>query len=152
MQYSVPQFTDVEDKIIAGLSFKQFGILFGVGVLVFVFYSISKSVVAAIILLVFGGVPALAVAFGKINGRPIYRNFFSLLAYVGKPKIYVFHKSGPTDTPAIKAVASTEKPESLNKNNENPVIRIKQLAYALELEANKEVALFDETSEQKPQV
>ena len=32
MQFPVPQFTDVEDKIIGPLTVKQFGILFGVGV------------------------------------------------------------------------------------------------------------------------
>jgi hypothetical protein len=35
MQYPVPQFTDVEDRIIGPLTLKQFGIIFGAGVVIF---------------------------------------------------------------------------------------------------------------------
>ena len=35
MQFPVPQFTDVEDRIIGPLTIKQFGIVFGAGVVIF---------------------------------------------------------------------------------------------------------------------
>ena len=69
MQYSVPQFTDVEDKLVAGLGFKQFGILFAVGILMFLTWNLSKSVFLLIVVGVFLGIPALAIVFIKVNGK-----------------------------------------------------------------------------------
>ncbi len=92
MQFPVPQFTEVEDKIIGPLTLKQFGIIFGGGVIVFLAYSSTKSVVVLIFFAVVVGLPALAVAFGKINGRPMYNAFAYLSKFISSPKIYVFHK------------------------------------------------------------
>jgi hypothetical protein len=72
MQFPVPQFTDVEDKIIAGLTFKQFAIIFGAAVFSFVIYTISKNLPATIAAAALTGIPSLALVFGKLNGRPLY--------------------------------------------------------------------------------
>ena len=42
MQYNIPQFVDVEDKIIGPLTLKQFLTLLGGGLLVFLFWSMFK--------------------------------------------------------------------------------------------------------------
>ena len=48
MQFPVPQFTDVEDRIIGALSFKQFGIVFVAALIIFAVYTISKSIFATV--------------------------------------------------------------------------------------------------------
>lgn len=92
MQYPVPQFTDVEDKIIGSLTIKQFGILFAIGIVIFVGFSSSKSILVAIFLFVIFGIPGLGLAFAPFNGRPIYNSIPKLAKFLLAPKVLVFHK------------------------------------------------------------
>ncbi|MEK7618544.1 MAG: PrgI family protein [Patescibacteria group bacterium] len=92
MQYPVPQFTEVEDRLIGPLSIKQFFIVFMAGILIFAGYSATKSVWALVILFLIFGVPALALAFAKINGRPVYKQLSFLLQFFTAPRKMVFHK------------------------------------------------------------
>lgn len=92
MQFPVPQFTDVEDKIIGPLTIKQFGIIFGAGVVIFLGYSATKSILVLIFLFMLFGVPALALAFVPYNGRPIYNTIGFFIKFLSSPKVLVFHK------------------------------------------------------------
>lgn len=92
MQFPVPQFTEVEDKIIGSLSIKQFGIVFAAGIVIFMGFSASKSILVAVFLFVLFGIPALGLAFAPFNGRPIYNSIPKLIAFVGAPKVLIFHK------------------------------------------------------------
>jgi len=92
MQFPVPQFTEVEDKLIGPLSIKQFFILFVAGILIFAGYSATKSVAALVILFLLFGLPAIGLAFAKINGRPAYRQLPFLMRFITEPKRLIFHK------------------------------------------------------------
>ena len=92
MQFPVPQFTDVEDKIFGPLTLKQFGIIFAAGVVIFLGFSASKSVLVLIFLFMLFGLPALGLAFGKVNGRPIYNTAGVFFKFLTSPKVLVFHK------------------------------------------------------------
>jgi len=92
MQYPVPQFTDVEDKIIGSLTIRQFGIIFGAGVVIFLAFSATKSVPVLIFFALLVGIPALGIAFAKVNGRPMYKMFPYVYKFVISPKNFVFHK------------------------------------------------------------
>ncbi|MBI5530274.1 MAG: PrgI family protein [Candidatus Doudnabacteria bacterium] len=92
MQFPVPQFTDVEDKIIGPLTIKQFGILFGLGVVLFLGYSATKSIIVLIFLFLILGIPGLSLAFAKINGRPVYNSIGYFVKFFLSPKVMVFHK------------------------------------------------------------
>jgi hypothetical protein len=92
MQYPVPQFTDVEDKIIGSLTLKQFGIIFGVGVIIFLAYSSTKSILVAVFFFILFGVPGLGLAFAKINGRPLYNTLGLFAKFLSSPKVLIFHK------------------------------------------------------------
>ena len=147
MQYPVPQFTDVEDKIIGPLSFKQFGIIFAGGALVFVVYSLTKSVVALIIAGVLIGLPALFLAFGKINGRPIYKSFSTFLQYFTHPRVMLFHKEGGDQTAKIidKTVEiSLEQNKTKAQEERVATGRLKELNYQLQQQAQKEAELSHE--------
>ena len=95
MQYPVPQFTDVEDKIIGSLTLRQFGIVFAAGIVIFLAYSATKSVLVLVFFFVLIGVPALAIAFAKINGRPLYKMFPFVFRFLTSPRYLVFHKEAP---------------------------------------------------------
>ncbi|MBI3232421.1 MAG: PrgI family protein [Candidatus Doudnabacteria bacterium] len=102
MQYPVPQFTDVEDKLIGPLSIKQFFIIFMAGVLIFAGYSETKSLAALVILFLIFGLPALGLAFAKINGRPVYKQLPFLMQFFSAPKRLVFHKQALDFSPQTK--------------------------------------------------
>jgi hypothetical protein len=140
MQYAVPQFTDVEDKLVAGLGFKQFGILFAVGVLLFLTWNLSKSILLLIVVAVFLGLPALAIVFIRVNGRPLYNSLFAFAGSTFAPKHFVFHKQGQSTSENKEAVTITEAAP------EPPVgtalVRIKQLNYLLQQQASEEELLI----------
>lgn len=92
MQFPVPQFTDVEDKIIGPLTLKQFLIIFVTGIILFLGFSATKSILVLVFLFVLFGLPGLFLAFGKINGRPVYNAFGFVIKFIQSPKVLVFHK------------------------------------------------------------
>src|SRR3954471_1656191 len=97
MQFPVPQFTDIEDRIIAGLSFKQFGIVFVAAVLTFAVYSISKNLFITIATGIILGLPALALTFGRLNGRPLYASAGNFVRFLFGPKKFIFHKQATAE-------------------------------------------------------
>jgi len=92
MQFNVPQFLDIEDKVIGPLTLKQFGWLAGAGAVIFLIYSMVPNFALFILLSipVFGF--GMALAFLKINGRPFINILISFVAYMFKPKLFVWRK------------------------------------------------------------
>lgn len=91
MQFRVPQFIEIEDKIIGPLTLKQFLYLVGgVGFLVilWLFLNLSAFILAAIPI----GILSFALAFYKPNQRPFVSFLGSLLNYVSKPRLYLWKK------------------------------------------------------------
>ena len=91
MKFKIPQFIEVEDKVIGPFSLKQFlylaiggGILFAlwfiVGITVFIIVAMPIAVVA------------LVFAFYRVNGRPFTAFLTSLFEYLTKPRLYVWRK------------------------------------------------------------
>jgi len=93
MQFNVPQFLEIEDKIIGPLTIKQFGWMAGGGVVLFVFYrylNFSYFIMFAIPLAAL----CFAFAFIKINGRPFLSFLISFFRYLMRPRLYVWRRKG----------------------------------------------------------
>ena len=90
-QFVVPQFIDVEDKIIGPITSRQFIILLGAAVILFIIYKLLTF----IYFLVFG-IPvfgmAITLAFIKINGQPFHFFLLNLLQTMRRPKLRVWNK------------------------------------------------------------
>jgi hypothetical protein len=139
MQYPVPQFTDVEDKIFGPLTLKQFGIVGGAGLLIFLAYSSTKDIWVTVFVGLIIGVPAIGLAFGKLNGRPLYNSIGSLLGYFLRPRFMLFHKEDEAEIHLTgKAAPVAAEPvvpvESAGK-------RLKSLYYTLEHQQAEEAQL-----------
>lgn len=141
MQFPVPQFTDVEDKIIAGLTFKQFAIVFGAGVFTFIIYTISKNLPITIGVAILTGLPALALTFGKLNGRPLYSSLGNFIQYLFGPKVYVYHKEGKEIEDNIMPVIIEEQPAP--KDPKETAVKIKELNYLLQQQKSEEARLVE---------
>lgn len=143
MQFPVPQFTEVEDKIIGPLTLKQFGVIFAAGTVIFLAYSISKSVPILIFFCVLFGLPALGIAFGKINGRPIYNSFGFAVNFILSPKIYVFHKEAyflPINKQAEDKTKIFKTPQAQTVTD--PQLKIKEINKILQQQALAERELL----------
>lgn len=146
MQFPVPQFTDVEDKIIGPLTIKQFGIVFGAGMIVFLAYSVTKSVLVAIFFFVLFGVPALGLAFAKINGRPIYNSIGYFAKFITSPKVLVFHKEAAnmgrkTELTNVEIKQPEQKQEPISR--QNTAENLKKIQQLLAKTASEEKEIVD---------
>lgn len=141
MQFPVPQFTDVEDKIIAGLTFKQFAIVFGAAIFTFVIYTISKNLPITIAVGVFTGLPALALVFGKLNGRPLYSSVGNFIQYLFGAKVYIYHKEGKDF--ADELIPATIEEEVAPKDPKQTAVKIKELNYLLQQQQSEQAKLME---------
>lgn len=90
-QFVVPQFIDVEDKILGPLTVRQFVILliiFGIDFLIFKLADFALFLLAGIPLFAFG----VVLAFIKVNGQPFHYYLLNLLQYLRHPKLKVWNK------------------------------------------------------------
>lgn len=91
-QFTVPQFIDVEDKIIGPITARQFIIMLAGFLLMGVFYKIFDFslfvAVAALIMVIIG-----VFAFLKINGRPFHFFVLNLVQTLKKPKLRTWNNS-----------------------------------------------------------
>ena len=92
MRFQVPQFIEVEDKIFGPLTIKQFIYLLAGGGISFIVYSFIPGLVFKIILIlpIIGG--ALALAFYKINNKPLLNVIESAFNYYTNGKLYIWKK------------------------------------------------------------
>ncbi len=91
MQYQVPQFIEIEDKIFGPFTFKQFLYLVGGGGISFVVWQLLPTFVAFLI-----AIPiiilSVALAFYKKNNRPFIALLESMFKYSLGGKLYVWKK------------------------------------------------------------
>ncbi len=95
MDFQVPQFIEIEDKIFGPLTFKQFVYIAGGAGAAFVLYSILSqflpSAIAIIIAVPLVGL-GLALAFYKINERPLIYLVQAAVLYLLRGKLYRWRK------------------------------------------------------------
>lgn len=91
MQFKVPQFIDVEDKLFGPFTFKQFAYLGGGAGLVYMIFRFLPGFIAflvAIPVVLF----SLALTFYKINGKPFIFIVNAWLNYKMQNKLYLWKK------------------------------------------------------------
>lgn len=105
MEYQVPQFIEVEDKIIGPLTLKQFIYVAGAGGLCVIFFYYLPIVVALLV-----SVPvialAAALAFYKINGKPFVEILEAGFSYYTSAKLFLWKHQEPKDVEKNAAAAA----------------------------------------------
>lgn len=92
MQFTVPQFIDVEDKIIGPITSQQFIIILVYGVFCGISYKIfdfTLFLIVALFLFAFFG----TLAFARINDRPFHYFILNLIQTFKKPRLRVWNKT-----------------------------------------------------------
>lgn len=91
MRYQVPQFIEIEDKVIGPLTVKQFIYLAGGGGPSFIAYNYLPFVIAILLIGVIVAL-SLALAFYKINNKPFIDFLESGFLYYTKDRLYIWKK------------------------------------------------------------
>jgi len=91
MQFQVPQFIDIEDKVIGPLTIKQFLYLLGAGFIIFIVYKILNLFATIILAIPIAGI-AIALAFVKIGNQPFVSFLKNFFGFIRKPDFYVWKK------------------------------------------------------------
>ena len=111
-QFVVPQFIEVEDKVIGPITVRQFIIMLVGGGLVFVAYKLSDFTLFIIELIVIA-VLTMAFAFIKVNGKPFHYLLLNLIQTLRRPRLRVwqrqvsaeeiksFHQAAPVDVASV---------------------------------------------------
>jgi hypothetical protein len=132
MQFRVPQFIDVEDKVFGPFTLKQFGYVAGAAGLAFLIWTfIPIKFIAMLVILPVSGL-FLALAFVKINNRPFADILESAFSYYVNPKLYTWSQPKPEDKndPINQVVTDTQKEIVIEKTNRD---RIHDVALGLDV-------------------
>ncbi|PIP26957.1 MAG: hypothetical protein COX30_04545 [Candidatus Moranbacteria bacterium CG23_combo_of_CG06-09_8_20_14_all_39_10] len=126
--FNVPQFIDIEDKIVGPLTAKQLGWMAAAGTIMLVMWSLldmATFIVASIFVgLVFG-----ALAFYKPNGQPLIFFIMSIFAYFLKPKMYIWRRisDGQNSTKPTQKKNATIKTAPTKEISESKIEAISHL-------------------------
>lgn len=92
-QFVVPQFLDVESKIIGPVTARQFLIMLGVLIVEFIIYRVFLNVLFVLLF----GIPVLATgilfAFMKVNGQPFHFIVLNFIQTFRKPRLRIWDKT-----------------------------------------------------------
>lgn len=108
-QFVVPQFIDVEDKIIGPITVRQFIILLVSGGLVFLAYRYSDFALFLVELLAIA-VFTILFAFIKINGRPVHYFMLNFIQTIRRPFLRIWDKELSKNEIKLKMKQRDEKP------------------------------------------
>ncbi len=97
MQFKVPQFIDIEDKVFGPLTFKQFAYLAGGAGFAYLGFHFLPTIIAIFAVPAVIGF-ALALAFMKYNDKPFIHVVESFLRYYSRSRLYLWHKQAPHPT------------------------------------------------------
>lgn len=114
-QFVVPQFIDVEDKIIGPLTVRQFIIMMVGGFFLFLEFRLADFGLFILEGLVTLFLVAL-FAFFKVNGMPFHFFFVNFVATINKPKIRTWQKT----TPLFELKDSLHQPVITHKDEAIP--------------------------------
>ena len=137
MEYQVPQFIEVEDKIVGPLTLKQFIYVAGATGICVVFF-VSLSFVVALLLSAPIVALATALAFYKINGKPFIEVLEAGFNYYTGAKLFLWKHGEPTEKEKKTAVAATSAAaeEAFLPQQGTPKLtrgRLSELAWSLDI-------------------
>ena len=130
MRFQVPQFIEIEDKVVGPLTIKQFMYIAGGAGMAFVAYRflplfISIFVIAGVVAL------ALALAFYKINNKPFIDTLEAAFSFYTGEKLYIWNKKDKKIEPKKTSDAAMPSPQvSVPKLSDS---KLKELSWSLDV-------------------
>lgn len=140
MEYQVPQFIEVEDKIIGPLTLKQFIYVAGGGGLCIIFFYILPTIVALAL-----SVPvvafATALAFYKVNGKPFVAMLEAGFNYYLGAKLFLWkHQDSKVVPMSAASAAAASADTAARAARGTPKLtrgRLSELAWSLDIKTQE---------------
>lgn len=127
MQFKVPQFIDVEDKLFGPFTFKEFVYLAGGAGLIYVIYKLVIIWIAVPLIVIVAAFSA-ALTFYKINNKPFIYYVQASITYALKSKLYIWKQH------LKKPEVAQEKPaQDYQALPAMTTSRLKDLAWSLDV-------------------
>lgn len=132
MQFKVPQFLDIEDKLFGPFTFSEFVYLAGGGGICYVLYKALGFWLAVIPILAVAGF-AVALTFYKPNNKPFLNMVESGIKYLIQDKLYIWKRA------MVKRSLQKEKENELQKEklvHKDPRLggnKLRDLAWSLDV-------------------
>lgn len=131
MQFKVPQFLEIEDKIFGPFTFRQFIYLVGGAGMSFVLYQLLGFWLGVLPILLIAGI-SLTLAFYKPNNKPFINMVESGFKYAFQNKLYIWRRrikteKGAVSEPENKTSAMYQSGAKLSGN------KLRDLAWSLDV-------------------
>jgi hypothetical protein len=144
MQFKVPQFLEIEDKIFGPFTFKEFIYLAGGGGLCFILYKLLGLIWGSIPILLVAGF-SVALTFYRPNDKPFINMVEASFSYLFKDKLYIWKRRtardpfGSYQKETVRETASEEKRQEMLENiSKLGGNKLRDLAWSLDvLDADK---------------
>lgn len=141
MQFQVPQFIEVEDKIFGPLTFKQFVYLAGGAGMGYLLWRVLPIYIAAPLIMGFFGLGA-ALAFFKYNGQPFILALEHGFFFFVRSKLYLWSNEPRAVAQKERAAAApSASPIYVPKLSES---RLHELAWSLDIKERIAAGTADE--------
>jgi hypothetical protein len=136
MQFKVPQFLDIEDKIFGPFTFREFIYLAGGAGMCFVLYKLLGLVIGFIPMIAVAGF-ALALTFYKPNNKPFINMVQAGFGYLLQDKLYIWKRrmsrKPKSDEVELAEIAADKKRGELENRMRLGGNKLRDLAWSLDV-------------------
>jgi len=133
MQFQVPQYIDIEDKVIGPFTIKQFLYIIVAAVVLFILYNLVNLFVLILLAVPICAL-TFALAFVKVHNQPFINVVKNFLGFVKKPDFYVWKK------PTIQKKTEEKVPQIIKKTPPKkkikPILKqkLQEIGWKIEIE------------------
>jgi len=131
MQFKVPQFLEIEDKIFGPFTFKEFAYLAGGAGICYILFKLLGIWLGAIPILAVAGISA-ALTFYRPNGKPFINMVEAGLKFAMQDKLYIWKRRKNTITNEQLRITNEGKP-IINDEKRLSRSKLRDLAWSLDV-------------------
>lgn len=131
MQFKVPQFIDIQDKLFGPFTFRQFAYLVGGAGIIYIIYKLLPLWIGIFLIIPIAGLTALLV-FYKINGKPFIFYLQAGISYLTSSKLYIWKQR--LVKPGDKEKEETPTPNLVSIIPMTTENKLKDLSWSLDVQ------------------
>lgn len=132
MQFKVPQFLEIEDKIFGPFTFKEFVYLVGGGGICFILYRLLGIWIGAVPILIVGSLAGM-LTFYKPNNKPFIFMLQSMIKYLFQDKLYIWERRKETISEKSKDAKLNQILSHVENNGKLNNSKLRDLAWSLDV-------------------
>lgn len=130
MQFQVPQFIEIEDKIFGSLTFRQFVYLIGGAGLSYILFSLPLPLFIRLLCILPVAGFALALAFYQINNKPFIFTVEAAFKYFFSQRLYLWQKQPKQKKAATSEDSGAQTPVFVPKLSDS---KLREISWGLDV-------------------